>query len=195
MRTKMTFVRSTAAIALLLAAGSAAAHPGHGATGLLEGLAHPLGADHLLAMVAVGVWSAAVLTGARRWLGPLAFLAAMSAGALLAFAGLSLPFVEGGIALGVVAFGAMLALGARVPAGLGLALIAMAATLHGFAHGAELPAGASVVGYGLGFLATTTLLHTGGVGLGLVLRARSTRFWQIGGALLGSAGLLLLARV
>jgi urease accessory protein len=139
-------LRGTAALALALAAGTAAAHTGHGTESLFEGLAHPLGLDHLLAMVAVGVWSAAAFDGARRWLAPLTFLAAMTAAALLAMAGASLPFVEHGIALSVTLFGAMLAFPRRVPAVPGLALVAAAAALHGLAHGAELPAGASGAG-------------------------------------------------
>ncbi|MFT3957457.1 MAG: HupE/UreJ family protein [Piscinibacter sp.] len=191
----LNVLRGTAALGLVLAAGTASAHTGHGTESLFEGLAHPLGLDHLLAMVAVGVWSAVAFDGARRWLAPLTFLAAMTAAALLALAGLALPFVEQGIALSVLLFGAMLAFARRVPAAPGLALVAMAAALHGLAHGAELPAGASVAGYALGFLTSTAALHAGGVGLGLALRERGQRLWQAGGALLGMAGLLLLARV
>ncbi len=188
-------LRGAAALALALAAGTAAAHTGHGTESLYEGLAHPLGLDHLLAMVAVGVWSAAAFEGAGRWLAPLTFLGAMTAAALLAMAGVTLPFVEHGIALSVAMFGAMLAFPRRVPALPGLALVAAAAALHGMAHGAELPAGASAAGYALGFLATTAALHAGGVGLGTLLRNRGARLWQAGGALLGVTGLALLARV
>ncbi len=188
-------LRGAAALALALAAGTAAAHTGHGTESLYEGLAHPLGLDHLLAMVAVGVWSAAAFEGAGRWLAPLTFLGAMTAAALLAMAGVTLPFVEHGIALSVAMFGAMLAFPRRVPALPGLALVAAAAALHGMAHGAELPAGASAAGYALGFLATTAALHAGGVGLGTLLRDRGARLWQAGGALLGVTGLALLARV
>lgn len=186
--------RTACAAVLLLAAGTASAHPGHGASSLFEGLVHPLGADHLLAMLAVGLWSAAALPGQRRWLGPLAFLSAMSAGALLAIAGVVPPFVETGVAASVLVFGAMLACAPRVPAAPGLALVALAASLHGAAHGAELPVGASVAGYALGFLASTAALHAGGIGLGVALRERGMRLWQAMGALLGAAGLVLLAR-
>ncbi|MBX3603975.1 MAG: HupE/UreJ family protein [Piscinibacter sp.] len=192
---RKTFLRAAGAATLLLAAGAAAAHPGHGAVGLAEGLVHPLGIDHLLAMVAVGLWSAAALPPGRQALGPLAFIAAMSVGAVLAFAGLSLPFVEAGVAASVLACGALLAFNRRVPAGAGLALIALAATLHGFAHGAELPAGAGAAGYALGFLAGTATLHAGGLAAGLALRARGPRLWQALGALFGIAGLMLLARL
>lgn len=187
-------LRGAAALGFALAAGTASAHTGHGSESLFQGLAHPLGLDHLLAMVAVGVWSAAAFDGARRWLAPLTFLTAMTAAALLAMAGVSLPFVEHGIALSVLMFGAMLAFARRVPAAPGLALVAAAAALHGMAHGAELPAGASVAGYALGFLATTAALHAGGVGLGVALRERGAWIWRSGGALLGLAGVVLLAR-
>lgn len=192
---RKNLLRCAGAAVLLATAGSASAHPGHGAASLAEGLAHPLGLDHLLAMVAVGLWSAAALPRERQWAGPLAFLAAMSAGALLAFAGLALPFVEAGIAASVLLFGAMLAFARRVPAGTGLALIAAAAALHGFAHGAELPLGASVAGYALGFLATTAALHGSGLAVGLALRERGPRLWQALGASFGLAGLALLARL
>jgi urease accessory protein len=186
-------LRGAAALGLALAAGTASAHTGHGTESLFQGLAHPLGLDHVLAMVAVGVWSAAAFDGARRWIAPLTFLAAMTAAALPAMAGLALPFVEHGIALSVAMFGAMLAFAKRVPAGPGLALVAAAAALHGVAHGAELPAGASVAGYALGFLATTAALHAAGVGLGAMLRERGAWIWRSGGALLGVAGIVLLA--
>lgn len=191
---KKTFLRGSTALLLAAAAGGAAAHTGHGTGGLVEGLAHPFGADHLLAMVAVGVWSATALDGARRALGPLAFLLAMAGGAAWALAGGTLPFVEHGIALGVAGFGAMLAGARRVPAGPGLAVVALAASLHGLAHGAELPAGAGAAGYAAGFLATTAMLHAAGLGLGLALRERGPRLAPVLGALLGAAGLLLLAR-
>lgn len=188
-------LRGAAALGLVLAAGSACAHTGHGTSSLFEGLVHPLGLDHLLAMVAVGVWSAAAFDGARRWIAPLTFLTAMTVAALLAMGGVTLPFVEQGLALSVLMFGAMLAFAKRVPAAPGLALVAAAAALHGLAHGAELPAGANAAGYALGFLATTAALHAAGVGLGLALRERGERLWQAGGALLGAAGLVLLAQV
>ncbi len=188
-------LRATGAAALLLAAGSASAHPGHGVASLAAGLAHPLGLDHLLAMVAVGLWSAAALPRERQWQGPLAFLLAMSAGAALGLAGLVLPFTETGIAASVLVFGVMLAFARRIAPGAGLALIAGAAALHGLAHGAELPAGASVAGYAFGFLATTALLHGGGLAAGLALRERGARLWQLMGASFGLAGLALLARL
>lgn len=186
--------RTLTAAALLGTATLAAAHPGHGTDTLAAGLSHPFGADHLLAMVAVGLWSAAALPGARRWLGPLTFLAAMSLGALLGVAGLALPGVEAGIALSVSLFGLMLVAGRRLPVGAGLGLTAAAALLHGLAHGAEMPAGASVAAYATGFLATTSALHLAGIGLGQALRQARGALWRVLGGGLGLAGLLMLVR-
>jgi urease accessory protein len=181
--------------ALLGAATLASAHTGHGTHSLFEGLSHPLGADHLLAMVAVGLWSALALRGSQRWQAPATFLAAMTAGAAAGAAGLSLPGTESGIALSVSVFGVMLLAGQRLPQRAGLVLIAVAAALHGLAHGAELPLGASFGAYAAGFLATTALLHAAGLGLGGLLGAARQTVWRVAGAGLGVAGLLLLARV
>ncbi|MBQ0944140.1 HupE/UreJ family protein [Ideonella sp. 4Y16] len=182
-----------ALVALLAAATAASAHTGHGTHSLMEGLAHPLGADHLLAMLAVGVWSAAA-SGRARWAGPGVFLGGLLAGALLGAAGLALPLTERAIALSVAVFGAMLLAGDRLPRQAGLALIAAAATLHGLAHGAELPAGGLFATYAAGFIATTAVLHAAGLGLGEVLRRLHAAAWRLAGASLGLAGLLLLAR-
>ena len=146
-------------------------------------------------MVAVGGWSAAAFQGARRWLGPLTFLSAMTLAALLATAGVQVPWVEQGVAGSVIVFGVMLAFATRLPALPGLLAVAAAASLHGFAHGSELPVGASALGYGAGFLCTTALLHLGGLSLGLQLRTAVPRLWQALGALLGAAGVTLLMRL
>ncbi len=180
------------ALALLAAAGAAQAHTGHGTATAFEGLAHPLGWDHLLAMVAVGLWSARALPAGRRAWGPLAFMAALTAGAAAGAAGFALPLVEQGVALSVAMFGAMLVLGGRLPATAGLVATAVAAALHGLAHGAELPVGGAFAAYAAGFLVTTAALHAAGLGLGQVLRNTGTRTWQALGGTLGLAGLALL---
>lgn len=187
---------------LLAAAGSAFAHPGHvgadgaGQAGIVAGFAHPLGLDHLLAMVAVGLWSASALPAPRRLHGPLAFLAAMVAGAVLG-RGLALPaVVEPALALSVLMFGGLVALPRLLSAGTGLALVALAGALHGLAHGAELPAASGFAGYAFGFVATTALLHAAGLALGGQLRMLPQRLagWSTralaGG--FGAAGLALL---
>jgi urease accessory protein len=159
-------MRKLALAALLAcAAAPAMAHPGHGSTGMEAGLLHPfLGLDHLLAMVTVGLWSGLALPR-RAWGGAAAFLAAMTAGAGLAWAGVALPFVEGWITLSVVVFGLMVVLarpGRSTLATAGtLAAIAAFALSHGHAHGAEATGAAGA--YLAGFLLATGALHLAGI--------------------------------
>lgn len=192
-------VRFFSAAGLSLAATAACAHTGHGTHGLLDGLEHPFGLDHLLAMVAVGVWSSVALKGARQWLGPITFVAALTGGAALGVSGVSLPGVESFIALSVVLFGAMLLLARQMPVSLGLTLVAASAALHGLAHGAEIPAGASFAAYAAGFMLTTICLHIGGLSTGRWVQRASTQVqawtWRTAAALLSGAGLWLFSRV
>ncbi len=184
-------------IGFCLAAGPAVAHTGAGeVSGLTYGLMHPIGGlDHVLAMVAVGVL-AYLLGGAALWGLPLGFLAAMAAGGALALAGFALPFVEAGIGLSVVVIGAMVALGRSTPGLLAAALTAVFAVFHGAAHGTEMPATASGLSYGIGFIAATALLHAGGMlagfALGAVGRGGGTHLARgIGGVMaLSGAGIL-----
>ena len=156
--------------ALALTAGVAQAHTGHGTSGFYEGLAHPLGLDHLLAMVAVGVWSASVLPAKQAWRGPATFMAALVVSAILGAAGFSVPYLEQLISLSVVLVGALLILvRTPVPPTVGLVLIAAAASLHGLAHGAETP-DSGFATYALGFLLTTAALHLSGLLAALNLR-------------------------
>jgi urease accessory protein len=175
------------------------AHTGHGTESFMEGLAHPLGLDHLLAMLAVGVWSVSALPAHKAWQGPATFLLALVASAVLGASGVTLPYLEHAIALSVVLFGAMLIVAAKpVPTSVGLGLIAAAASLHGLAHGAETPE-TGFAGYAAGFLLTTAVLHLGGVGVGLGIRrwlaARSTVVLGSLGTLLGFAGVYLFSQV
>jgi urease accessory protein len=192
-------IRSLFATALACSAVAAHAHTGHGTHSLLEGLVHPFGADHLLAMVAVGVWSVSALPAHKAWQGPVAFLLALVFSAALGAAGVTLPFLEHAVSLSVVLFGAMLMLAQRaLPARVGLGLIAAAASLHGLAHGSETPA-TGFAGYAAGFLLTTAALHLGGLGIGQVIRRlfAERRGMALGslGAALGGAGLYLFAQV
>jgi len=186
------------ALVLLAAAGSAAAHPGHDGTSVFAGFVHPLGLDHLLAMVAVGLWSVAALPAARRLHGPVAFLLALVAGAVVGAWAHAPALVEPGIALSVLVFGLLIAKPQLLPAGGGLALVAVAGALHGLAHGAELPAGGGFAGYAFGFVATTALLHAAGLGLGRQLLALPARLARWGTGLVaggfGIAGLALLTQ-
>lgn len=119
----------------------------------------------------------------------------MALGGVLAAAGLGLPFVEAGIALSVVVIGAALAFGATLPLPLATALAGGFAVFHGVAHGAEMPAGASALTYGLGFLAATAVLHGAGLGLARLARDHGPRLARIGGALLGLSGIAILGGV
>ncbi len=197
-------MRSSLKNALLLIAAyavstGASAHTGHGTESLMEGLVHPFGLDHLLAMVAVGVWSMSALPAHKAWQGPATFLLALVLSAVLGASGVTLPYLEHAIALSVVLFGAMLIVAAKpMPKAFGLGLIAAAASLHGLAHGAETPA-TGFAGYAAGFLLTTAVLHLGGVGLGLGIRrklaARSGVVLGSLGTALGVAGVYLFSQV
>ncbi|NML15732.1 urease accessory protein UreJ [Azohydromonas sp. G-1-1-14] len=192
MKTSRVLSRAAAALTLATVAGTAAAHPGH-ATSLADGLAHPfLGLDHLLAMVAVGLWSARALPAARRWQAPAVFVAAMLAAALAALGGVALPGVEVAIAASVMLCGVLVALGRRMSPNAGLALVALAALAHGLAHGAEAPAG-GFAAFAAGFVAATAALH--GAGLALAVRAQRlpALAWTVTGAALGAGGLAMLA--
>jgi urease accessory protein len=186
-------------IAACAASTGAMAHTGHGTESFLEGLVHPFGPDHLLAMMAVGIWSVSALPAQKAWQGPATFMLALVFSALLGASGVTLPFLEHAIALSVVLFGAMLIVATKpVRKAWGLGLIAAAASLHGLAHGAETPE-TGFMGYAAGFLLTTAVLHLGGVGMGLGIRrwlaARSGVVLGGLGSLLGFAGLYLFSQV
>jgi urease accessory protein len=178
---------------------AAQAHTGHGTSSLMEGLMHPVGADHLLAMVAVGIWSVAGLAAHKAWQGPAMFMLALVISALLGTMGLTLPYLEHAIVLSVVLFGAMLVLTRQaMPPALGLGLIAAAASLHGLAHGSEAP-GANFAGYAAGFMLTTAALHLGGMGIGLAVRRLLAERRGLAlsglGTVLGGAGLYLFTQL
>ena len=194
-----TIRRLTAAALLAGLAGAAQAHTGHGTHSLMEGLVHPFGLDHLLAMVAVGVWSVSALPAGKAWQGPATFLLALVTSAALGAGGVTVPYLEHAISLSVVLFGLMLIVAQRaMPAALGLGLVAAASSLHGLAHGAETPE-TGFAGYAVGFLLTTAALHIGGVGLGLGIRRwlAERRAAVLGGlgAGVGAAGLYLFGQL
>jgi urease accessory protein len=196
---RTSFKNALILVAAYAVSTRASAHIGHETTSLMSGLSHPFGLDHLLAMVAVGVWSVNALPARQAWQGPATFMAALVLSAVLGANGVALPFTEHAIALSVVLFGAMLIAAAKpMPKIWGLGLIAAAASLHGLAHGAETPA-TGFVGYAAGFLLTTVALHLGGVGAGLGIRrwlaARSGVVLGSLGAVLGFAGMYLFNQV
>jgi urease accessory protein len=183
-------------LALLLGVGwtTASAHTGHGTHDLLAGLAHPfLGFDHLLAMVAVGVWSAAALPAGRRVAGPAVFMLGMLAGGLMGAGTAAWPLLDLGIAASVVLLGAMLVAPRAWSVTVGLALVGAAALLHGLAHGAELPLDAAFAGYAAGFLAATALLHGLGLAAGRAMAQAQAWAWRAAGFALAAAGLSMAA--
>jgi urease accessory protein len=134
----------------------------------MHGFTHPLGGlDHLAAMVAVGLW--ATQMGRRAiWVVPLTFVVVMVLGGFLGTTNLAIPFVEQGIAYSVLALGVLIAATIRVPITVSAAIVGLFAIFHGYAHGAEMPATASGIAYGLGFAMATALIHLNGIGLGLL---------------------------
>jgi urease accessory protein len=154
---------------VLLASAPAFAHldPNeHGS--FLSGISHPLsGLDHIVVMVAVGLW-AATIGGRALWIVPGAFVGTMAGGYLLSLYGVSLPFVEPVILASVVALGLLIAAAVRLPVALGATLVGIFALFHGYAHGGELGA-ATALSFGVGFAVATALLHAAGIGLGLSL--------------------------
>jgi urease accessory protein len=193
------WVKAAAVVAMALGASIAQAHTGHGTSSVMEGLAHPFGLDHLLAMVAVGVWSVSALPAPKVWMGPVTFLLALVASAVLGASGFEVPYLEHALSLSVVAFGLMLVFARRgFPSALGLGLVALAASLHGLAHGAEAPE-SGFMGYAAGFLFTTAVLHLSGVatGLGIQRFLSSHKRWVTSalGAAMGGAGVYLLQQL
>ena len=188
------FRRISATLAAFLSlAAFAQAHPGHGADGFAQGFAHPLhGLDHLLAMLAVGLW-AAQLGGRAKWAVPAAFVGAMAVGGALGMAGVGLPLAEPGIAASVLILGLLIAAAVRLPLAAGVALVGGFALCHGYAHGAEMPATAAGAVYALGFAGATALLHGCGFGLGALMQRGAKAEWlRAGGVAISAAGVLLL---
>lgn len=190
-------IPSRAALAILAAvtASPAFAHTGVDSVhGFAAGLAHPMvGADHVLAMVAVGLW-AGLIGGRALWAWPAAFVGVMAIGGAIGMAGLGLPWVEAGIGLSVVALGLLVALKAPAPLAVGAALCGAFALFHGHAHGAELPHGMGGITYAAGFLLATAALHAAGIGLALGLaRFATPMLTRAAGGAVALAGLALLA--
>lgn len=196
----MRFARkaSLAALTAIATAGftsAAFAHIGdHSHMSFAEGLAHPFtGLDHLLAMVAVGLW-ASQIGGRALWLLPLTFPVVMAAGAAVGFGGAQLSWVESGIAASVLVLGTLIALRARPSLAISVPLIGLFALLHGYSHGVELPASVSALTYAGGFIAATATLHLVGIGLGLVASRIPVRFaaQSAGGAIAALGAVLLM---
>lgn len=187
----------TAATAILLPT-AAFAHTGAGhAVGFVQGFVHPVsGIDHVLAMVAVGIF-AANLGGPARWAVPLTFVSVMALGGALGMAGIAVPFVEAGIAASVIVLGLAVALRWQWSTAGAMALAGVFAIFHGHAHGAEMPADASGFTYAAGFVIATALLHATGLGFGLGIArvAQAPHAIRFGGLAMAFAGLGLLTGV
>lgn len=159
-----------------MAAAAASAHTGTGVTvGLAAGMAHPvLGLDHVIAMLAVGLW-AGQLGGRARLALPLTCLGLVTVGLALAATLPALVLGELAILASLVAFGLLLAFEVRLSLGLAALVVGGFALFHGYAHGAEVPAAAGGIGYAVGVLTMTALLLAGGVVLQRIFARASAR--------------------
>lgn len=185
---KMGLVALFAAIPAL-----ALAHPGHEhTTSFISGFMHPMGGlDHLLAMLAIGLWAAS-LGGRALWAVPAAFIGTMLVGGGLAVAGVQVPFIEQGIVLSVILMGALLVGAARFPVVICAGIAGLFAVFHGAAHGLEMPLNANGAEYALGFAAATALLHLVGIGFGAAIaRFQAPIITRVTGSLIAVAGLFL----
>jgi urease accessory protein len=189
---KRGYLVLTAFAALLLTNVAQAHIIGAQGAGFGAGFAHPFtGVDHMLAMVAVGLW-AAQLGGRARWVVPFAFMGAMIAGAGLALAGIALPMVATGIASSVLVLGLLIAFSARLPVAASAILVGAFAVFHGHAHGTELPQAASAALYGMGFLLATGMLHAAGLATGtLAARGFKPAWPRVLGGGVAAAGLVM----
>lgn len=183
---------SIAAVTLAVTTLPAFAHLNpeeHGS--FMAGFSHPLfGADHILAMVAVGIW-AAQIGGRAFWVVPSAFVGTMAVGFLMALGGIDLPFVEPAILASVIALGLLVAMAARLPASAAAAVVGVFALFHGHAHGGELGS-AGALQFGVGFVIATALLHVAGLALGLGIARLGMIASRVIGALTALAGLSLV---
>ena len=151
-------------------------------TGFVSGLEHPIsGMDHVVAMIAVGLWGA-VLGPPAIWVLPVAFPMMMAFGGFMGLLGIPVPSIEIGIAVSAIVLGAMVLIQARPPLWVAALLVAIFAIFHGYAHGRELPAGANALLYSLGFVVATGLLHLVGILLGEAHR------WALGRQIVRAAG-------
>ena len=182
---------------LLLCAQAAQAHVHKGeAVSFLSGLKHPIsGLDHVVAMIAVGLWGAQ-LGAPAIWVLPVAFPMVMAMGGMLGLLGVPLPGMEMGIAASAILLGAAVMMELRPPLALAAGLVGFFAIFHGYAHGSELPAGESGLLYSLGFVMATGCLHAAGISIGLVHRWNwGQRALRVVGAAIAIAGIFFMWKV
>ena len=186
--------RSLVLLMLLVAAEPVLAHDRQGqALGFLTGFLHPLsGLDHVLAMIAVGLWGAQ-LGAPAIWLLPVTFPMVMAFGGFIGLLGILLPGVEIGIALSALLLGLMVASESKPSLVIAAVLVGFFAIFHGHAHGTELPAGQSGLAYSIGFVVATGLLHLVGIAIGVVHRWQAGRIaLRVAGAGVAVAGVVFL---
>jgi urease accessory protein len=182
------------ALAALAAPSSAWAHLRAGEVGgFLTGFGHPIsGWDHVLAMVAVGLWGAQ-LGAPAIWLLPVTFPMVMALGGMMGLLGIPLPGVEVGIAVSALVLGTMVLAEKRPPLWVAAVIVGIFAIFHGHAHGTELPAGQSGLLYSMGFVMATGCLHGVGIGIGLIHRWAAGRvILRVAGATVAAAGIYFL---
>jgi urease accessory protein len=183
-------------IVALLMPCIALAHVGQGDVGggLVAGLEHPIfGLDHVVAMVAVGMWGAQ-LGAPAIWVLPVTFPVVMAMGGVLGAMGVPIPGIEIGIAVSAIALGGMVAFAARPPLWIAAILVGIFAIFHGHAHGAELPESANAIAYSIGFVVATGTLHACGILLGVAHRWKTgAQALRAGGAAIAAAGVYFLA--
>jgi urease accessory protein len=189
---------AAATLLLALLPGSAFAHAGGEAAGagFLTGFQHPLGGiDHVLAMLAVGMWGAQLGSPAI-WALPVAFPMVMAFGGVAGILGIPLPAVELGVTFSVVVLGSMIALDRRPPLWGAALIVAFFAVFHGYAHGAELPGQTGAVAYSAGFVVATGMIHVTGIGIGFVVKVpHGSELLRIGGGAIALTGLLLAGQL
>lgn len=183
-------------LVLLCVSEPAAAHTDFGISGgLLSGFFHPLtGLDHLVAMVAVGLWGAQ-LGAPGIWVLPICFPTVMAIGGLLGVLGVPLPVSEVVIAASALVLGFAVATSLRVPFWAAAIVVGVFAVFHGYAHGQELPAAANPLAYGVGFVVATGALHALGITIGVLTRWRAGAMAVrvLGAGIAGLGGLFLIA--
>jgi len=189
-----SFRSATVFLGVLAAPTLAFAHvEGGAAAGLLAGLNHPVsGWDHVLAMVAVGLWGAQLGMPAV-WILPVAFPMVMAFGGMLGLIGIPLPGVELGIAVSALILGGMVGVESKPPLAMAAGIVGFFGIFHGHAHGTELPDGSSGLLYSVGFVVATGLLHASGIAIGVVHRWQSgRRAIRAAGAFVAVAGIFFL---
>lgn len=180
--------------ALLVLPSLLFAHTGAGHTsGFWVGFGHPVsGLDHMLAMLAVGIW-ATQMSDKAVWAVPLTFVGVMLVGAVLGISGVKIPFVEQGILMSVFVFGILIIVVARFPLIASAFIVGLFAMFHGHAHGEEIPAAVTGISYGVGFTLSTILLHSAGIGIGtLFKKAKRVKLVRCAGVTIVLLGVYLL---